>query len=228
MSTNLPPITPQQYEILHGGGAEAAQIANQRLSRRRFLRRSMFAVWGLSATAGVAGALNMLYPNLTGQFGSALAIGTKADFPAAKPSDFRIGQAGIFYHQQAKTYVVHLDKGTGFLLKGTAFADRMAAETIVKDTDGSYWIALYQRCVHLGCTVPFRDDCVSFKCPCHGSHYNVDGEFLDGPAPRSLDRFALSFNGEDVVIDTGTLNNKVPHPDATTLLIPVPIAQCSV
>ncbi len=206
MSTNLPPITPQQYEILHGGGAEAAQIANQRLSRRRFLRRSMFAVWGLSATAGVAGALNMLYPNLTGQFGSALAIGTKADFPAAKPSDFRIGQAGIFYHQQAKTYVVHLDKGTGFLLKGTAFADQMAAETIVKDTDGSYWIALYQRCVHLGCTVPFRDDCVSFKCPCHGSHYNVDGEFLDGPAPRSLDRFALSFNGEDVVIDTGTLN----------------------
>ena len=228
MSTNLPPITPQQYEILHGGGAEAAQIANQRLSRRRFLRRSMFAVWGLSATAGVAGALNMLYPNLTGQFGSALAIGTKADFPAAKPSDFRIGQAGIFYHQQAKTYVVHLDKGTGFLLKGTAFADQMAAETIVKDTDGSYWIALYQRCVHLGCTVPFRDDCVSFKCPCHGSHYNVDGEFLDGPAPRSLDRFALSFNGEDVVIDTGTLNNKVPHPDATTLLIPVPTANCSV
>ncbi len=170
----------------------------------------------------------MLYPNLTGQFGSALAIGTKADFPAAKPSDFRIGQAGIFYHQQAKTYAVHLDKGTGFLLKGTAFADQMAAETIVKDTDGSYWIALYQRCVHLGCTVPFRDDCVSFKCPCHGSHYNVDGEFLDGPAPRSLDRFALSFNGEDVVIDTGTLNNKVPHPDATTLLIPVPTANCSV
>jgi cytochrome b6-f complex iron-sulfur subunit len=228
MSTNLPPITPQQYEILHGGGAEAAQIANQRLSRRRFLRRSMLAVWGLSATAGVAGALNMLYPNLTGQFGSALTIGTKADFPAAKPGDFRIGQAGIFYHQQAKTYVVHLDKGTGFLLQGTAFADQMAAETIVKDMDGSYWIALYQRCVHLGCTVPFRDDCVSFKCPCHGSHYNVDGEFLDGPAPRSLDRFALSFNGEDVVIDTGTLNNKVPHPDGTTLLIPVPAAQCSV
>ena len=228
MSTNFSPITPQQYEILHGGGAEAAQIANQRLSRRRFLRRSMFAVWGLSATAGVAGALNMLYPNLTGQFGSALTIGKKADFPAARPGDFRIDQAGIFYHQQAKTYVVHLDKGTGFLLQGTAFADQMAAETIVKDKDGSYWIALYQRCVHLGCTVPFRDDCVSFKCPCHGSHYNVDGEFLDGPAPRSLDRFALSFNGEDVVVDTGTLNNTVPHPDATTLLIPVPTTQCSV
>lgn len=75
---------------------------------------------------------------------------------------------------------------------------------------------------------PLRDDCVSFKCPCHGSHYNGTGEYLDGPAPRSLDRFALSFNGEDVVVDTGTLDNTVPHPDATTRLIPVPAVQCSV
>ncbi len=227
MSINTPPITPQQYEVLHGGGAEAAEIAKQRLSRRRFLRRSMLAVWGLSATASVAGALYMLYPNLAGQFGSSLTIGTKTDFPAARPGNFRIGQAGVFYNQPAKTYVVHLDKDTDFLMQGATLSDQLAAETILKDSDGSYWIALYQRCVHLGCTVPFRDDCVSFKCPCHGSHYNVDGEYLDGPAPRSLDRFALSFQGEDVVIDTGTLNNRVTRPDATTLLIPVPTVQCS-
>src|SRR5205085_1146884 len=136
MSINTPPITPQQYEVLHGGGAEAAEIAKQRLSRRRFLRRSMLAVFGLSTTAAA---------------------------------------------------------------------------------DGSLWVALYQRCVHLGCTVPFRDDCVSFKCPCHGSHYNVDGEYLDGPAPRSLDRFAMSLGSGPsgtVTVSTGTLNNTVPHPDA--------------
>ncbi len=73
----------------------------------------------------------------------------------------------------------------------------------------------------------FRNDCVSFKCPYHGSHYHVTGEYLDGPAHRSLDRSALSFTGEDVVIDTGTLNNLVPHPDATTRLIPVPTELCS-
>jgi cytochrome b6-f complex iron-sulfur subunit len=227
MSIHTPPITPQQYEVLHGGGAEAAEIAKQRLSRRRFLRRSLLAVFGLSATASVAGALNLLYPNLAGQFGAALTLGTKADFPAARPGNFKINQAGVFYHQEAKTYVMHLAKDTEFVLNGTALSDQLTAETIVKDSDGSYWIGLYQRCVHLGCTVPFRDDCVSFKCPCHGSHYNVDGEYLDGPAPRSLDRFALSFKGEDVMVDTGTLNNKVPHPDATTRLIAVPIVQCS-
>ena len=56
MNTDKPSLTPQQYEVLHGGGAEAAEIARERLSRRRFLRRSMLTVWGLSATAAVGGA----------------------------------------------------------------------------------------------------------------------------------------------------------------------------
>ena len=225
---NRPQITPQQYEVLHGGGAEAAEIAKERLSRRRFLRRSTLAVWGLSTTASVAGALLMLYPNLAGQFGSALNVGKKADFPAAKPSDFKKDQSGVFYRQNAKTYLVHLSKDTQFLLSGSNLSDQLDAESVVKDSDGTYWIALYQRCVHLGCTVPFRDDCASFKCPCHGSHYNVSGEWLDGPAPKSLDRFVVSFSGSDVIVDTGTVNTKVPHPDQTTRLIPVPSVLCGV
>ncbi len=76
----------------------------------------MLAVWGLSATASVAAALRMLYPNLAGQFGSLLTVGTKADFPAAKPSGFMINQAGVFYRQSAKTYVIHLHKDTQFSL----------------------------------------------------------------------------------------------------------------
>ena len=229
-SSDRPAITPQQYEVLHGGGAEAAEIAKQRLSRRRFLRRSMLAVWGLSTTAAVGGALYMTYPNLAGQFGSDITVGKKTDFPAAKPGHgtFKLNQAGVFYYQDAKSYISHLAADTAFLLHGSDLSDQLSAENFVKDSDGSYWVALYQRCVHLGCTVPFRDDCDSFKCPCHGSHYNVNGEYLDGPAPRSLDRFAMSLNGTDVVVSTGTLNNTVQHPDASTQLIAVPTVACSV
>lgn len=227
MSVDKPPLTPQQYEVLHGGGAEAAEIAKIRLSRRRFLRRSMLVIWGLSATAAVAGALYMLYPNLTGQFGAPLDVGSKSTFPAAAPKDFKLDQAGVFYREPAKTYVIHLASDTPFLLSGTNLADELDASTITKDSDGTYWIALYQRCVHLGCTVPYRNDCDSFKCPCHGSHYNVDGEYLDGPAPRSLDRFHHSFSGGDLIVDTGHLNNKVPHPEQSTRLIPVPGMPCS-
>ena len=45
---------------------------------------------------------------------------------------------------------------------------------------------------HLGCRVP---ECVTsqwFECPCHGSQYNRVGEKKGGPAPRGLDRFAMS------------------------------------
>lgn len=227
-SSDRPAITPQQYEVLHGGGAEAAEIAKQRLSRRRFMRRSMLAVWGISTTAAVAGALAFMYPNLTGLFGSDITVGKKSDFVPALPAKFQRNQAGVFYHQEARTYLVHMSAQTPTLLSGSDLKDQLTTESIVKDSDGSYWVALYQRCVHLGCTYAFRDDCVSFKCPCHGSHYNVDGEYLDGPAPRSADRFALSFNSDGtVVVHTGTLNNTVPHPDPTTRIIAPPPVACS-
>src|SRR5437588_4524686 len=112
------PITPQQYEILHGGGAEAAEIAKQRLSRRRFLRRSMLAVYGLVTTAAVAGALDFMYPNLAGQFGADVTVGKKSAFPAAKPADFKSNQAGVFYVQQAKAYISHMAPDTQFFLNG--------------------------------------------------------------------------------------------------------------
>src|SRR5579872_3168413 len=146
MSIDTPPISPQQYEVLHGGGAEAAEIAQQRLSRRRFLRRSMLTVFGLSAVASVAGSLDMLYPNLKGQFGSSLLVGKKSDFPTAMPKKFLVNTAGVFYRQQAKTYMVHLAKDTPFLLSGTNLTDQLVSETILKASDGTYWIALYQRC----------------------------------------------------------------------------------
>jgi len=226
MGIDTPPISPQQYEVLHGGGAEAAEIANQRLSRRRFLRRSMLAVWGLSTASAVAGALFYMYPNVSGGFGSSQIVGKKSDFKAALPKDFVLEAAGVYHRPVARTYIMHMSADTKFLLGPDDLSPQLEAENVVKDSDGSYWIALYQKCVHLGCTVPFRDNCDSFKCPCHGSHYNVTGEFIDGPAPRSLDRFQMSFQGDNVVVNTGAIT-MVAHPDNTTRLIPAPTVQCT-
>lgn len=222
-----PRITPQQYEVLHGGGAEAAEIAQQRLSRRRFLRRSMLAVWGVSTVAAIAGALEFTYPALSGDFGSIQIVGKKTDFKAATPDQFQLEIAGVYHRPVARTYVIHLAAGTQFLQSDGDLAALMDNEYILKDTDGSYWIALYQKCVHLGCTVPFRDNCLSFKCPCHGSHYNVDGEYLDGPAPRSLDRFRISFDSGNVQVNTGDLDNTVEQPEDTTRLIAKPTIVCT-
>lgn len=222
-------IIPQQYETLYG--AEAAKIARQRLARRRFLRRSILAVGGLSLVASGAGALYMLYPTLTGQFGSTLDIGPKAYFPAATPDTFQLNRAGVFYQESARAFIVHLAKETRYLLAGNSLEGQLTAEWFTRDRDGSYWLALYQRCTHLGTTVAFRAECLSFKCPSHGAHFHGDGEYLDGPAPRNMDRFPLSFNHERILVDTSHLihvpmTGYQPGPDSIPRLLPLPQAPC--
>ena len=63
---------------------------------------------------------------------------------------------------------------------------------------------LYQRCVHLGCRVPFCQSSQWFECPCHGSKYNEAGEYQLGPAPHGMDRFAVKVEGGNVMVDTST------------------------
>lgn len=68
--------------------------------------------------------------------------------------------------------------------------------------DGSM-LALWHRCTHLGCTVPWREDEGQFHCPCHSSLYNRVGEVLGGPAPRPLDIFPIEIAEGQVIVDTG-------------------------
>lgn len=42
-------------------------------------------------------------------------------------------------------------------------------------------------CPHLGCGFRWDEADKQFKCPCHGSVYDVTGTVLAGPAPRPLD-----------------------------------------
>lgn len=224
------PRTPQEYEVLTGGGAESAEIGRRGLSRRQLLRRAVGLSLLVVGGEAVYGSLEMLYPNLAGKFGSVITLQPKAQYKAAQRLDFAIGQAGVYHEISARAYIVHMAPGgsTTFLLSGETLQNQMVAENWVTDSDGSYWMAIYQVCVHLGCIFPFRNDCKSFKCPCHGSHYNVDGEYLDGPAPRSADRFVMKFSSAgNVVVDTGKLNQHTERPDASTRILPLPNVTCS-
>ena len=53
-------------------------------------------------------------------------------------------------------------------------------------------VAIYQKCVHLGCRVPWCQTSQWFECPCHGSKYSRVGEKKGGPAPRGLDQFVVT------------------------------------
>jgi cytochrome b6-f complex iron-sulfur subunit len=85
---------------------------------------------------------------------------------------------------------------------------------LVRLADGGF-LAIYRRCTHLGCTVPFDPTAGNFVCPCHGSAFTTEGEVLNPPAPRSLDIFTLTINesGEIVVDTSSPVERDHPSPD---------------
>jgi len=63
-------------------------------------------------------------------------------------------------------------------------------------------LALWQKCTHLGCTVPWRQDLDEFHCPCHSSLFDRHGVVLGGPAPRPLDFFPVHVEDGKLIVDT--------------------------
>jgi Rieske Fe-S protein len=51
------------------------------------------------------------------------------------------------------------------------------------------FVAISNRCAHLGCPVRYIEAAKSFICPCHGGTYGFEGEVTGGPPVRPLDRF---------------------------------------
>lgn len=70
---------------------------------------------------------------------------------------------------------------------------------------GRFWLtntevgfmALYKVCTHLGCLFKWVGTNNRFECPCHGSKFQANGLYIEGPAPRSLDRFEVTLVLED-------------------------------
>ncbi|MES4887268.1 FAD-dependent oxidoreductase [Streptomyces sp. NPDC096012] len=78
-----------------------------------------------------------------------------------------------------------LAPGDGALVR--AGGDRLAVH---RDDTGALH-AVSARCTHLGCLVSFNRAERAWECPCHGSRFGVDGEVIQGPAVRPLERRTL-------------------------------------
>ncbi len=84
---------------------------------------------------------------------------------------------------------------------------------LVQTTDNQV-VALYKVCTHLGCLYNWVDENGIFRCPCHGSQFQLDGTYIRGPAPRSLDRFVVRVLDEQ--------GNEVTMTDAEGNALPLP------
>lgn len=174
------------------------------IARRQFLNRAIVKTVGLSVGAFGAACLGFLWPTGAGGFGGKINAGAITDINDAIEAD-----AKPFYVPEARAYIVQYPKG-----------DLPAAKKIYSATTYTGMeqglVALYQRCVHLGCRVPWCQSSQWFECPCHGSKYNRVGEKKAGPAPRGLDRFAITVDGGTLTVNTGIIDIGPPIGTDTT------------
>jgi len=84
---------------------------------------------------------------------------------------------------------------------------------VVRNERGIY--VLVAICRHLGCTPNYFQDQHLFRCPCHGSIYDMRGNVVGGPAPRTLWRAALSIDPVDGQIVVSFTKRQDPDPKGT-------------
>jgi cytochrome b6-f complex iron-sulfur subunit len=156
------------------------------VDRRHFLNVSMLlATTGLMAGMG-AGTLALLWPNRVTGFGGIIRAGNREQILEQISSE-----GHPYYNPEGRYYLVPYDtsdESNPYVEAGVAAGGLMA---------------LYQKCAHLGCRVPFCETSQWFECPCHGSKYNYAGEVMaNSPAPAGLWRFKITIENDVVMVDT--------------------------
>lgn len=164
------------------------------VTRRSLIRSSLWAGLGVTSAGFLLGVVNYIWPRSVARAGGVVTIA--ASQVPAPGSDPRFFQSGNFY-------LVNLLPGEGI---PEAFSD------YAEPSQQGGILALALKCPHLGCAVPWRPEFVAaetrgvrgwFRCPCHMSTYSKAGVRVFGPAPRSMDLFAVTVNPDgSLQVDT--------------------------
>lgn len=162
-------------------------------TRRQFFNRSIVTVFAFGLSGFGASVLAFLWPSNTGGFGSAINVGSIEDIKQAIADG-----SGFAYYPEGRMWI------TEYPSAALSKAEAVYSPQELAGMEAGV-VALYQKCPHLGCRVPECETSQWFECPCHGSQYNQVGEKKGGPAPRGLDRFAMSVDGGNLTVDTGTV-----------------------
>jgi Rieske Fe-S protein len=150
------------------------------VTRRRLMVLGANGVGAIATAAFTLPALGFaIAPIFKRQAWTWQAIGTPEDFNAS------------FY----QTKVITITPGIGEAGNTIAYV-RQRDPSIDKETEDQYnhWVALSDRCMHLGCPVRYVQAAERFICPCHGGVYDFRGMVAGGPPVRPLDRFYTRLN----------------------------------
>lgn len=210
-STALERVTGEDRSksLVAGGDATPAVVVPDEetlgVSRRQVLNRGIVGSMVMGITAFSGASLAFLWPTLSGGFGSKITVGRKDELLAdiARSGEPIYVGAGRFYLNP-------------YPVDAVPAAQQVTAYGALIGGFEEGLTAVYQKCPHLGCRVPWCNPSQWFECPCHGSQYNRVGEHKAGPAPRGMDHFPVSVDAGRVVVDTGTVIPGPPRGTNTT------------
>ena len=182
------------------------------ITRRGFMRRMLGVGVGILSLEFLGGTLAFLWPNLTEGLGADINLGSAEDINAVFA---QWGEGLPFIYNQANLFFVNVPAakarvdGNGSVSSPIPDPGTDVAEELPLP-DRSV-VALWRKCPHLGCQVPQLCDASQwFECLCHGSKYTVLGEKRDGPAPRGMDRFAVTVEDGAYVVVTSEVISGPP------------------
>ncbi len=178
-SVGVAEFTPAEYEEIQ-------------VSRRQFFNRAIIQTMALSVGTFGISAIAFLYAKSSGGFGGKIDAGiTLPDVQA-----YWDAKKEPFYVPAARTYLQPYPKAD------VAKAKKINEYALIVPSMEQGIVGIYQKCVHLGCRVPWCQTSQWFECPCHGSKYSRVGEKRGGPAPRGLDHWVVTVSGVKITIDT--------------------------
>lgn len=116
-------------------------------------------------------------------------------FRAGSPDEYSAGSVSTRWMKEHRVWIVHSNKGI---------------------------YALFGKCTHLGCTPNWFEAEKRFKCPCHGSNFDVQGNVIAGPAPKPLFRAQISLSDDgQILVDKGRLENNPDKREGKNFLLSV-------
>lgn len=162
--------------------------------RRGFLALTVALIASLGASNLAIGFTSLVVTNLMWALGLArfmfpnVLIEPPTKFKVGFPDSFAFGQVDSRFIPQFGVWIVRYE---------------------YEGASGIY--ALKSVCTHLGCTPNWLEAEQKFKCPCHGSGFYKDGVNFEGPAPRPLERYAISVadDGQLLVDKSRTFNQEL-------------------
>jgi len=134
-------------------------------SRRTLMRRLGWGAFFTTVGVTAAGTLRFFFPRVLFEPPTTFKIGRLKDYPTGTVDKYGVISVSEQFMEAQRVW-------------------------IVREADKIY--AIFGKCTHLGCTPKWFPDERQFKCPCHGSQYYSNGVNFAGPAPRPMDRYAIS------------------------------------